>query len=401
MANYINAYANQAQYDADTTKQYPNVALLRDSGTIVHKKREPKPYLTFVAEEAGTFKFSGNSISYSLDDGDTWVTLASNTNTPTVPSGGKISWKATLAPASYKGIGTFSSTGSFSVEGNIMSLLYGDNFVGQKDLTGKYFAFFQLFNGCDALTSAEDLVLPAETLSNHCYYGMFYGCTSLTTAPAFPSVWWLELAPSCCNCMFSNCESLTTAPALPATTLAESCYGEMFLGCTSLTTAPELPADTLADYCYSNMFYGCTSLTTAPELPATTLVYNCYTSMFNSCTSLTTAPVMSATTLAENCCTEMFAGCSSLTATPVLYALSMEPHAYEMMFKECYSLSEVTMLAKSNLNASAAFEYWLESVQSSGTFYKNSEIEERDLPYDAKPSGDWTYEDYEGEYPDE
>ena len=400
MANYINAYANQAQYDADATKQYPNVSLLRDSGTIVHKKREPKPYLTFVAEEAGTFKFSGNSISYSLDDGDTWVTLASNTNTPTVPSGGKISWKATLAPASYKGIGTFSSTGSFSVEGNIMSLLYGDNFVGQKDLTGKNFAFFHLFNGCDGLTSAEDLVLPAETLSNDCYDSMFAYCTSLTTAPALPSVWWLELAPSCCYCMFSNCESLTTAQALPATTLANNCYSEMFGGCTSLTTAPELPADTLANGCYSQMFNGCTSLTAAPELPATTLSQNCYNGMFRDCTSLTTAPVMSATTLAEYCCSDMFWGCSSLTATPVLYALEMEPHAYENMFHDCYALNEVTMLAKSNLNASAAFEYWLESVQSSGTFYKNSEVNEWDLPGDAKPSGDWSYEDYDGDYPD-
>lgn len=46
--------------------------------------------------------------------------------------------------------------------------------------------------------------------------------------------------------------------------VSERCYYKMFSGCTSLTTAPELPATTLADFCYYNMFYGCTNLQTAP-----------------------------------------------------------------------------------------------------------------------------------------
>ena len=60
--------------------------------------------------------------------------------------------------------------------------------------------------------------------------------------------------------MFYGCASLTTAPALPATTLASGCYDSMLRGCTSLTTAPALPATTLANYCYSYMFYGCTKI---------------------------------------------------------------------------------------------------------------------------------------------
>ena len=58
--------------------------------------------------------------------------------------------------------------------------------------------------------------------------------------------------------MFERCTSLQTAPDLPATTLAEWCYCGMFAGCTSLQTAPDLPATTLANYCYSYMFDGCT-----------------------------------------------------------------------------------------------------------------------------------------------
>ena len=60
----------------------------------------------------------------------------------------------------------------------------------------------------------------------------------------------------------------------------------MFYGCSSLTTAPELPATTLADNCYENMFSACSSLTTVPALPATTLAEGCYMFMFISCTNI-------------------------------------------------------------------------------------------------------------------
>lgn len=69
-------------------------------------------------------------------------------------------------------------------------------------------------------------------------------------------------------------------------TMGERCYGYMFYGCSSLKTAPTLPATTLATYCYYNMFYGCTSLTTVPKLPATTFYTGCYAEMFYGCTSL-------------------------------------------------------------------------------------------------------------------
>jgi hypothetical protein len=51
----------------------------------------------------------------------------------------------------------------------------------------------------------------------------------------------------------------------------------MFYGCTSLTTAPALPATTLANYCYYYMFYGCTSLNyikcLATDISATNCTY--------------------------------------------------------------------------------------------------------------------------------
>ena len=89
-------------------------------------------------------------------------------------------------------------------------------------------------------------------------------------------------------------------------------YG-LFSGCTSLTTAPELPATAITTYCYYYMFYGCTNLTKAPsELPATALVNYCYNGMFNGCTSLTTAPILRFKTTAQNGAVAMFSGCTNL-----------------------------------------------------------------------------------------
>lgn len=295
-------------------------------------------YLTFIAEGNGTFKFSGNSINYSLDSGSTWTSLASNTNTPTVNAGDKIMWKATLTPTSSIGIGTFVSSGNFTVEGNPMSLHYGDDFVGQTDLTGKNYAFRKLFSGCTTLTSAENLSLPATTLASWCYQSMFQGCTSLTTAPV-----------------------------LSATTLANSCYSSMFYGCTSLTTALELLATTLAESCYEQMFYGCSNLTTAPSLPATTLASQCYRSMFQNCTSLTTAPQLLATTLAKYC--------------------------YNYMFYNCTSLNSITCLA-TNISASNCTANWVSSVAANGMFTKAASMSSWTTGNNGIPSG-WTVQDYQ------
>ena len=193
--------------------------------------------------------------------------------------------------------------------------------TGNTKITGNSPDYKFVFTGTDALRIAcegniENL-LDYETVSagghptmaGRCYNFMFYGCTSLTTAPELPAT---TLTESCYDSMFQDCTSLTTAPALPATTLAERCYNFMFYGCTSLTTAPALPATTLAGYCYISMFNGCTSLTTAPALPATTLASYCYNYMFRNCTSLTTAPELPATTLAEYCYKNMFLGCTKI-----------------------------------------------------------------------------------------
>ena len=367
----VKYYEQRSAYDADESKLIlPNLSFCKDTGEVFYN---PKPhdysqdYLTFVAEENGTFKFSGNSVNYSVDDGETWIELANNTDTQPILAGGTIMFKAALTPSTSwpYNIGMFSSTGRFTAQGNVMSLLYGDNFTGQVDLTGKAYAFSSLFQGCTGLTSALNLSLPATRVATYCYQAMFRSCTSLTAAPS----------------------------VLPATTLANYCYYYMFQGCTSLTTAPVLPATTLANNCYQGMFQVCTSLATAPELPATTAAQNCYQNMFNGCTSLATAPELPATTLATNCYSEMFQGCKSLTVTPELPATTLVTDCYSNMFSGCANLNKITCLA-TDISANSCTFYWVSGVAASGTFIKAGSMTDWTTGKSGIPSG-WTVEDYQ------
>ena len=218
-------------------------------------------YLTFEALKYGAFSFTqngyGDGIQYSRDNGVTWNHLAPG-GTVIVYEGDKILWKSALKPGNFAfGIGCFGSYSDFSVYGNVMSLLYGDDFKGKTDLMYDS-VFYGLFSDCTELWYAANLVLPALNLTYACYRYMFSGCASLLSTPELPAT---TLADCCYYGMFSNCNrNLTTAPELPATTLAHSCYYEMFSHCRNLTTAPELPATTLAHSCYAKMFRGCKEL---------------------------------------------------------------------------------------------------------------------------------------------
>ena len=159
--------------------------------------------------------------------------------------------------------------------------------------------------------------------------------------------------------LFYNCTALTTAPELPATTLADYCYFGMFTDCSSLTKAPELPAQTLKDRCYCYMFNGCSSLTTAPELRAQTLDVYCYAQMFQSCTSLKTAPALPATELKEACYYATFQGCTSLKTAPELNAKKLVQYCYHKIFNDCLALENVTMLATNGFDTDWCLNTWL------------------------------------------
>ena len=348
-------------------------------------------YLYFEAVQDSNISFTKASgltidLKYKIDNGK-WQNYSSQI---TLAAGHKAYFKGDNEKISESGkLSKFIITGGVNVGGNIMSLL------GFRSQPGKN-SFSCLFDYCTGILSTENLKLPATTLAQNCYEGMFRGCSSLTTPPQLPAT---TLASYCYYYMFMGCTSLTTPPQLPATTLVSGCYYQMFINCTSLIKAPELPATTLAQDCYGSMFQGCTSLVEVPSiLPATTLVQSCYQSMFSGCTSLTTTPslpattlalfcydsmfygctslvevpsILPATTLAQGCYGLMFYGCTSLEKAPELPAPTLVGDCYGMMFYECSKLNYIKALFTTS-PTTQTYD-WVNGVAPSGTFIKSSE----------------------------
>ena len=142
------------------------------------------------------------------------------------------------------------------VGGNIMSLLYGDDFRDKYSIPGDGSCFTYLFKG--DLYSAAELKLPATSLTNSCYEGMFSKNEKLVYGPKFLPA--NNLVSSCYREMFYQCYNLIQAPALPSKNLGTDCYYRMFSYCTSLTATPVLPAKKIMGGSYSDMFFRCTRL---------------------------------------------------------------------------------------------------------------------------------------------
>ncbi len=145
------------------------------------------------------------------------------------------------------------ANGSAAVRGNIMSMLYNDNFTGKTVLPCDY-CFYRFFNsyiagGAESGNYAQslnkidfsNLVLPATTLTQSCYADMFTDVYSYVLNPpaVLPAV---ELAKSCYEGMFTNCSAITATPEIKALSL-KNCSGDiadccknMFKGCSNLTT---------------------------------------------------------------------------------------------------------------------------------------------------------------------
>jgi len=303
------------------------------------------------------------NLEYSKDKGETWNNLIVKTPVD-VAENDKIFFRAKEG-----GNKTFATSGTdynsllfqnrVNVGGNIMYLLDGQN--PGMTLSEPY-TFCNLFNNSD-IVSAENLILPATTLSTSCYMQLFLNNKKLAVAPSLPAE---ELQDSCYFEMFMNCAAmvsapelpakimknscyrgmfafsgLLTAPVLPAEELKDSCYMSMFYRCENLTSAPDLKAASLAPYCYSEMFLGCNSLKDASTLPAMTMKKRCYEYMYSYCNALEKAPKLPSKSLAEGCYSSMFSSCTSLTEVPVLPATEMKDFCYDNMFCECSNIKAV------------------------------------------------------------
>ena len=196
-------------------------------------------YLTFRVLTSGTIGWKAyggltKTIEYSIDDG-AWTSLTSTSGSATfsVSPGSVVRFRGsetTYATDKNTYSGFEGGTATFDIEGNVMSLLYDDNFVGNTTLTSDY-VFCSLFKKSKVI-SAEHLILPALTLTQYCYRALFSWCSTLTTPPALPAT---TLAKGCYWYLFEQC-AISKAPELNAATLVAECYGHMFEGCAHLDT---------------------------------------------------------------------------------------------------------------------------------------------------------------------
>ena len=318
--------------------------------------KDKTPYVTFSAPAEQTFKmvcYGGYTISnleYSVNFGD-WKKVKANEGVTFGGQNGGLRLRGkningTADPNDTRIYSTitfiFDKDKEKDVNTNVMVACTGDirtllDYEDYDNVKTSEARFVNLFNNCQALTSAPKL--PATNIASDCYNGMF-----------------------------KYCRYLKYAPELPATTLADQCYQNMFYACVSLTSAPKLPATKLAFNCYANMFSYCYWLKKAPELPATKLAGQCYQDMFTNC-SFSKAPKLPAEIMKTNCYAGMFAGCTNLTEAPELPAKQLESFCYSRMFQGCTKLSTVTMLAPSDKISEATNCYynWLLNAGTSAT----------------------------------
>ena len=238
---YLRKFNNHSDYEQDRQiLDLPNVSYCVQENEVhynpyIHDYSQD--YLTFEALGQCSFGFEPkqdrpteyDKVKYSLDNGLTWRTLDFD-GSIYVSAGSKILWKGNISPNYYynKGVGTFSSTGQFNVEGNPLSILKGDNF---KDSTAEIGAFEVLFKNCTKLISAENLSI--KTVTNWSCWHMFEGCTSLTTAPELPAT---ILRYECYHGMFSGCSSLNYIKCLATNISDTNCTKDWVNGVASSGT---------------------------------------------------------------------------------------------------------------------------------------------------------------------
>ena len=254
----------ETESDYDSAKDgfiYPTISYVKETDKLLYM---PKPWRNYFFIEALAdgmtvalnntsqgINAPANELEYSTDQ-QVWRRLPNNTASTRVNTGERIYLRGNATSAldetnGILGMGFFNITQSCNVGGNIMSLLFNDDFEDKTNLTGYDGAFLGLFMS-QPIVNATRLILPATTLAVNCYSSMFLGCTQLEVAPALPAT---TLAMSCYMGMFSGCTSLTTTPGLPAPVLTERCYFGMFLGCTNLDNITMLATDISATDCLS------------------------------------------------------------------------------------------------------------------------------------------------------
>ena len=220
------AYIRDGQYiDWDTLSPTPPVPPEPDYSQIP---------LTFEIISGGTIvweRYAGSSdeartIQYRKNDGE-WTSITSNTGTSkpyvNVLPGDKLEFKGTNRTYhNGNAYNRFVGSATFKAYGNILSLIYGDNFLGETELPSTATSqnnFDSLFWTNTGITDASNIIMPQNT-KNSCYNRMFEDCSNLEKAPTLPAS---QLEPFSYKYMFANCKKLSYVKCLATNMTASDC----------------------------------------------------------------------------------------------------------------------------------------------------------------------------------
>jgi len=206
---------------------------MSSGGTGIQPEPTPTPSVTPLFIEAkvanSTVSMMSNmatspSIEYS-EDNTTWQTWPS---TQQDMGGGTMGWifdtitltnvgdkvyfrgtNAALSDFANQKVSVFSLAGNLKLGGTVQSLVDG---TGESTTAIEMAQLFPVLGQpASVITEVEEGLLPATTLVDYCYYGMFVGQAGLTSSPILPAK---TIPASAYNSMFPNCSSLTTITCL-------------------------------------------------------------------------------------------------------------------------------------------------------------------------------------------
>lgn len=162
------------------------------------------------------------TLSYSLDDGETWTTttISGTVTFGTINTGDKIIFKGnnTKFATAWDNYNFFDATKQFKVYGNIMSMFNGDDFKANHEFDSSTTFHCTGLLRTSNLIDASNLILPALTLYESSYNGMFRGAANLVYGPKILPA--LDIPHDGYSSMFEGCISLVEAPEILATTVS-------------------------------------------------------------------------------------------------------------------------------------------------------------------------------------
>lgn len=243
----------------------------------VHQYDYAEDYLTFIIKSPGTIVYTANteypdatydnSLSYSKNGGE-W-TAKQNNITIQVAEGDIIKFKGNCGNGydphyDANGVGRFSgSTASFDIAGNIVSLLFGDEFFHNKTALG-LFVFRWLFAETNVINARKLCVIKnIGPNTQNPYVDMFYNCRLLESGPKLKQI--INITNNVYAYMLNSTNVLPDVSDFDFSLLY--CLSGLFAG-TKVTD--DYLRSILPINPQTNNYY----------LPATVLTNGCYMSMF-------------------------------------------------------------------------------------------------------------------------